>query len=128
MNMSDAAAKEIEAAETARYQAMFDENFEALGKLLGDDLVYTHSSASTDSKSSYIEALRSRKYRYKAVKRDDVKTRFYGDAALVTGRATLSVAVHGTDREIQNVYTNVWVKRAGGWEMVHWQSTPLPKA
>jgi ketosteroid isomerase-like protein len=126
--MSESVVKEIEAAEMQRYQAMFDENFEALGKLLGDDLVYTHSSASTDSKSSYIEALRSRKYHYKAARREDVKTRVYGDVAVVTGRANMNVAVHGADRELQNVYTNVWVRRAGGWQMVHWQSTPLPKA
>lgn len=125
--MSEATVKEIESAEMQRYQAMFDENFEALGRMLGDDLVYTHSSASTDSKSSYIEAMRSRKFHYKAVKREDVKTRLYGDVAVVTGRATINVAVNGADKKIKNVYTNVWVKRAGGWQMVHWQSTPLPQ-
>ena len=52
-------ADEALKAEDARYAAQTKSDFDALERLYGDDLVYVHSSAVTDSKASYIERQRS---------------------------------------------------------------------
>ena len=46
-------ADEALKAEDARYAAQTKSDFNALERLYGDDLVYVHSSAVTDSKASY---------------------------------------------------------------------------
>ena len=46
-------ADEALKAEDARYAAQTKSDFDALERLYGDDLVYVHSSAVTDSKASY---------------------------------------------------------------------------
>jgi hypothetical protein len=43
--MSDAIKAEIRKLEDRRFQAMIDSDFDTLDKLLGDGLIYTHSTA-----------------------------------------------------------------------------------
>lgn len=118
---------EIQAAEDARYRAMTSNDLAALASLLGDDLIYTHSSAVVDDKSSYLESLRSGKVKYLAAKRDGVKIRGYGDMAIVHGHAQVEAEINGEHRSLDNLFVNVWAKRAGAWQMVHWASTAIPK-
>ena len=50
--MSDAIKAEIKRLEKRRFQAMIDSDFDTLDKLLGDDLIYTHSTAQSDTRAS----------------------------------------------------------------------------
>lgn len=118
---------DIQAAEDARYRAMTSNDLAALAGLLGDDLIYTHSSAVVDDKASYLDALRTGKVKYLAAKRDGVRIRGYGDTAVVHGHARIEAEINGERRSLDNLFVNVWVKRAGGWQMVHWASTAIPK-
>jgi ketosteroid isomerase-like protein len=118
---------EIQAAEDARYRAMTSGDLAALAALLGDDLLYTHSSAVTDTKASYLESLRTGKVRYLAAKRDGVSIRGYGDTAVVHGHAQIEAEIDGARRSLDNMFVNVWVRRPAGWQMVHWASTAIPK-
>ena len=52
-------AEEAMKAEAARYAAQTANDFAAMEKLFGNDLTYNHSSAATDDKAKYIEAMRS---------------------------------------------------------------------
>jgi hypothetical protein len=40
--------------------------------------------------------------------------------------ATIDAIVEGKPKLLNSRYTNVWVKGAKGWQMVVWQSTPIP--
>lgn len=124
----DRGAVDVLAADDARYAAMIGQDYEALGRLLADDLLYTHSTAVTDTKAEYLAALRSGKYRYKAVRREGASVRIHGAIAIVNGRSFLEVDVEGVPKSLANVFVNVWVRTPGGWQMTAWQSTPLPKA
>jgi Domain of unknown function (DUF4440) len=122
--MSDVAT--LKSLEDQRYKAMIDKDLNALGRLLGDGLVYTHSNASTDTKASYIEGVRARKFDYRRAERFDEVVQFYGNTAVITGQAKIEVSVAGTPRLLNNRFVNVWVKGTNGWQMVVWQSTPIP--
>jgi hypothetical protein len=52
--MSDAIKAEIRKLEDRRFQAMIDSDFDTLDKLLGDGLIYTHSTAQSDTRAEYI--------------------------------------------------------------------------
>ena len=126
--MSNTALQQaIEAADDQRYQAMFKLDYAAMETVFGDDLAYTHSSSVTDSKASYIAAMKSGKYRYKTAQREAVTVRGYGDLALMHGRVTIEVDVDGAPRTLRNCFINAWAHRNGVWQMVHWQSTPIPQ-
>lgn len=127
MTATDTAAKEVLAADEARYAAMIAEDFPALDRLLADDLLYTHSTAVTDTKAQYLHALKSGKYRYKASRREGVSVKVHGDVAIVNGRAFIDVDVDGTPKSLSSVFVNAWVRTPSGWRMTAWQSTAVPK-
>ena len=122
----DAITREIRALEDRRYQAMIEGDLATLDALLGDSLVYTHSSSVVDGKASYLEALRAKKFVYRKVERPVENIQVHGDTAVVTGEVRLDVLLEGNPRALRSRFLNVWVKGPKGWQMVAWQSTPVP--
>ena len=120
-----ATEKDILAHEERRYRAMIALDEAELANLFADDLIYVHSSGAIDSKASYIDALRTGKFRYTKCERFEEKVRIYGDAALVTGRAQFEALIEGTPKTLRLRYLNVWTMRADGWKFTGWQSCPL---
>ena len=121
-------ADEAMKAETARYAAQTSNDFAAMEKLFGNDLTYNHSSAASDDKAKYIDAMRSGRTKYrKMTPNADVKTRTYGCIAIITGTAVYEVTAGGQDRTVPLRFTAIWAKRPSGVEFVSWQSTGIPK-
>lgn len=120
-------ADEAMKAETARYAAQTSNDFAAMEKLFGVDLTYNHSSAVSDDKAKYIDAMRSGRTKYrKMTPNSDVKTRTYGCVAIITGTAVYEVTAGGQDRTVPLRFTAIWAKRPTGLQFVSWQSTGIP--
>jgi len=119
-------AKEALRAEDARYAAQTGDDFTKLAKLIGEDLVYFHSSALVDNKASYIASQRSGKVKYRTMKRSDVTVRTYGCVAIMTGLSNFDVTVDGKDISVEMLFHSVWVKRAAGLQFVSWEATRVP--
>jgi len=120
------AADEAQRAEDARYAAQTGDDFTTLAGLIGDDLVYIHSSAIVDNKASYIDSQRSGKVKYRTMKRSDVTVRTYGCVAIITGLGNFDVTVDGKDISVEIRFHSVWAKRAAGMQFVSWEATRVP--
>jgi uncharacterized protein (TIGR02246 family) len=92
-----------------------------LDKLYTDDLTYTHSSGRVDTKASYIDSLKTGAAKYASIEREEVKVRFYGNAAIVTCRSVIKV----NNNTIPSRYIHVYVKQKGAWRMAAHQTTRL---
>ncbi|HKQ28152.1 MAG TPA: nuclear transport factor 2 family protein [Burkholderiales bacterium] len=112
--------------EDRRYRAMCDADAAALEALLADTLVYTHSYGGADSKASYLDGIRSKKWLYRKIERPEENIQIHGDCAVITGRVRIELLSEGKPKTLNSAFTNVWIKGAKGWQMVAWQSTPLP--
>jgi hypothetical protein len=119
-------ADEALKAEDSRYAAQTKSDFDALERLYGDDLVYVHSTAVTDSKASYIERQRSGLH-YRVMEPSDVKVRVFSCIAIITGRGDYEVTQNGQDSSPHLLFTAVWAKRGPNVQFVSWESTPIPK-
>jgi len=120
-------ADETMKAELARYAAQTSNDFAAMEKLFGADLVYNHSSAASDDKAKYIDGMRSGRTKYrKMTPNADVKTRTFGCLGIITGTAVYEVTAGGQDRTVPLRFTAIWAKRPSGIEFVSWQSTGIP--
>ena len=64
--------------EHQRIEAITKGNVHVLEEILGDDLIYTHTTARIDTKSSFIEAISSGRSRYRSVELEDVQVRHFG--------------------------------------------------
>ena len=116
----------IRLLESRRYTAMCEADAATLNELLADSLVYTHSYGGADSKASYLDGIRSKKWIYQAVERPIEDIQVHGDCAVVTGQVRIELLSGGQPKKLNSRFTNVWVKGRQGWQMVAWQSTPLP--
>ncbi|HVL37335.1 MAG TPA: nuclear transport factor 2 family protein [Burkholderiales bacterium] len=123
--MADA-RETLRGLEDRRYRAMCEADVKTLEELLADTLVYTHSNATTDSKKSYLEGVRAKKWDYRKIERLAEDIQVLGDCALITGRVRIEVVIDGAAKTLNSRFTNVWIKGARGWQMTAWQSTPVP--
>lgn len=119
-------AEELQKAEDARYTAQVTNNFEAMEKLFGEDLVYTHSSAAVDSKASYIDTMRSGNVRYRVMRRTEVVVRTYDCLGILTGNGEFDVTVKGQDITVPLRFTSIWAKRGDDMQFIGWQATRIP--
>ena len=113
-------------AEDARYAAQTTNDFAAMEKLIGDDLVYIHSSSVLDDKAAYIESMRSGTVKYRVMRRSEVKVRPYGCLALISGNADFDVTVKGQEMSVPLRFHSIWAKRPGGLQFISWQATRVP--
>jgi ketosteroid isomerase-like protein len=98
----------------------------ALERIYSDTLTYTHSSAVTDSKASYIANLKTGKTKYVSLEREDVKVRVYGNTALHTSKTNISLVTDGKPNSFAVKMLHVYVKEGKDWRMVAHQTTRLP--
>jgi ketosteroid isomerase-like protein len=123
--MSDATA-DIKKLEDRRFQAMIDGDFDTLDKLLGDDLIYTHSTGQSDTRAEYIAQCKNGRFKYSKIERPIENIQVYGDTVVVTGHTKMDVIADGKPKVLNSRYTDVWIRSPKGWQMVVWQSTPIP--
>jgi hypothetical protein len=119
-------AEEALRSEDARYAAQTGRDFAALQQLIGDDLVYIHSGANVDDKTTYIETQRAGTVVYRVMRRSDVTVRTYGCLALITGLGNFDVTLKGQDIAVEIRFHSIWAKRAGMVQFVSWEATRLP--
>jgi len=120
-----AAADTVKAAELSRFEAAQKNDLDALGKLLADDLTYTHSTGVLETKTVFLESLKSGKLQFKKIEPADLQVRVYGTTAVINGTAKLAVVSQGQPKDVNVRFTDVWVNHAGHWQMVALQSTKL---
>lgn len=118
--------KAIEEADARRTKATLDKDTATLATLFGDDLLYVHGSGTAETKEQYIGLIASRHYDYRSLTQLRRSFRGYGDLVLVDGDVRIQVVVPAGERNFVSRYLQAWAKRDGRWQMVSWQSTPMP--
>lgn len=114
------------ASEDARYAAQMGDDFGAMQKLFGEDLVYIHSSAVVDNKASYIDSMKSGTVKYRVMRRSDVTVRTYGCIAIISGLGNFDVTVKGQELAVEIRFHSIWAKRDDGLQFISWEATRTP--
>jgi uncharacterized protein (TIGR02246 family) len=119
----------IKQAEKDWATAVVTKDYATLDRVLADDLAYTHSDGRLDSKSGFIEALRSGKQAYNAAEHESIDVRMLGkDVALVRVRLKMTAAVAGQSATPANFSVlRVYQLKNGRWQLVGHQSARLAK-
>ena len=124
-----AAKAEVEASERQRFKAQVSKDYDFLGKVFADDLIYTHSGGKIDSKETYINSIKEGKSAYDAIDVEELRIRTYNDekAAVVNGTIMITQPTADGKTTLAHIrYAVVYVKNKGkGWQLVMWQSLKL---
>ena len=91
----------------------------ALASIYADDFTVTTDTGDVHTKAQRLEWVKANAARLSTLEFQDLKTRVYGDTAVVTGRAT------STGGAINSRIIQVWVKQGGTWRVVAGQNTPI---
>jgi hypothetical protein len=106
--------------ETRRIAAMVAKDIPALDSLLADNLSYTHSGGTTDTKASFLTLIKERG-RYLGIDYLTHQVTVWSDnTAMVRGLA--QIRLEGT-APYSVLFLDVWTLRDGAWKMVAWQAT-----
>ena len=130
MNDFDDIAATIRQLQGKRHQAMAGAHLELLDAMLDEALIYTHSDASRDRKSSYLQKVRDGVFDYdEVVSSEEEVTVLTPDTALVSGRMHLVGRLAGATKRFDNRFLAVWVRRHDGqWRLAAFQPTPTTVA
>lgn len=96
-----------------------------LEKLLGDQLIYAHSTGIIDSKSQYIAKVTSGKQKYEGVDHKSMTVKMYGDTAVVHAQMHMWGVNQSGKFDDHLMMLHVWLKRGGAWQMAAHQTTKL---
>lgn len=111
--------------EKSRFEAMVNQDLDALEKMLDPTLTYTHSNGLVESRADHLEHIRTGYIVYRAIRSLEMEMRCYGKTAVGTGMVQVDGRFNGRDFQIKLRYTDVYVKRPGGWKLVAWHSVKV---
>ena len=95
-----------------------------LKAIVGDGLIYTHSSGKLENKAECIAALVKSKSNF--VMQPHWTVQVYGDSAIVHGHMTAHGMADGKPTETKLDLLMVWVKTPNGWSLVARHTAKLP--
>lgn len=123
-NTSKAEA-ELRQIEETRRHAIATGDTKTLDRIYADDFVAIAGNGQVITKTDLFAVL-ARNDPSVVFTTDEINVRIFGETAVFTGRLT-GRAQDGTVVSVGR-FTHVFVKRAGRWQCVAGQSTPLPKS
>jgi hypothetical protein len=104
-----------------RFKAMVDEDVVKLEGLLNDDLTYGHTKGSTETKSGFIETVKSKRIDYLSFIPRDVNVRVYKKTAVLTGFIDVKVIYKNENLVFTTRFLEVQRKIDGNWLLTAWQ-------
>lgn len=128
MSEENRAIGQVQRLEDERYAAMVSKDIPTLERLLDDKLIYMHSTGVADSKSSYIEGLRTGVWDYQGIDRTEPRYQVDGDIVLVFGKLAIRMNSRGTFKAFESRALAVWVRKSDGWRLLAVQSGAIPDA
>ena len=94
----------------------------ALASIYADDYSIANDTGEVQTKAQRLEWVKANTARLSGLDFQDLKVRVYGDAAVVTGRAT------STTDGLNSRIIQVWVRQGGVWRLVAGQTTAIGPA
>jgi ketosteroid isomerase-like protein len=127
LEAADTVRATIRRLEERRYAAIVGGDVDALEELLSEQLVYTHSTASRETKSMYLARIRDRPISYQAVDHPEEAILIGDGVAVVVGTMIARMRLpDGGFHVIRNAATAVWGLEHGRWQLLAYAPTPLP--
>ncbi len=126
------AARESRAArdlkELARLESVWNEahlrgDADALDQLWADDLIVTVPDMPVMDKNEALALVRAGKMKFRRYQTSDLRTRIYGETALVTGQISRERDSATNEFEDDWRFTKVYVRRKGRWRVVAWHGS-----
>jgi hypothetical protein len=120
----------VTAEESAQQWATYVSQGQAdeLGKILDDSYQHIHGTGLVENREEFLGALRSGMRKYEPIQLEEVKTRLFGECAVVTGKFALKASIKGKMMEGVNRFSFVVAQTPQGPKIVSFQATAIKQA
>ena len=122
---NDNAEQQILKQQSARFSAMIDADVVKLETLLADDLTYGHTGGSTETKTGFIETVKTETIDYVSFVPRDLNVRVYENMAVLTGFIDVKAIVEEEEYVFTTRFLEVQRKVDGNWLLTAWQPVIL---
>lgn len=117
--------REVKQIEDQIGEAIVKRDAAFVERIWAEEFVYTGVRGEVKSKAEILAELKAGDLKFEEMKFDEVRIRVFGDAAVVTGRATTKGRSKQGEISGRFRYTRVYVKREGAWQLVSFQGTAI---
>ena len=92
------------------------------------DFIYIHSSGAQQSKTQFLEDVKTGRRKYYSITPGDMQARFYGNTGIVTGLTDMKLSAGGRDLDLKIRFTAVCIEQSGNgaWRVGNRLLSPLP--
>ena len=112
-------------AEDQITEAIAKGDADTLEKLWAPDYTFINPAGMLLTRDRRLRLMRSGVWKPDSYTRDDIRIRVFGNTAVVTYHAIEIGSMRGTGIPPERRGTTVWVKRAGTWQAVAQETTPV---
>lgn len=116
-------AEELYHVDVVRREAMISGDVSALGRILSDELVWTHSSGKTEDKNAMLHAIDSKTVCYQTLTIEEYSISQHGELFIYHGILNGSANREGVEKNLRSKFLSVWRLSGSLYEMLAWQST-----
>ena len=119
------AEQELLDRQRQRYAAAMSQDVEQLEQMVVDELRYCHTTGAVDTKTSYLETVRTGGIRWLEVNPLGMEARVYDNVGVIAGEVRQQITVGGRDQPIDmHIRTiEVYLKRDGRWQLSEFQAS-----
>ncbi len=96
--------------------------------MLTEDYVVTDPGGQLETRAQFIASLKDGSLAFTDVKYDEMKVSVYGDAAVLTAKLIIKATLSGHDISGEYRFTDVFIRKDGGWKSVAGQVGPIMPA
>ncbi|MBC8082182.1 MAG: DUF4440 domain-containing protein [Hymenobacter sp.] len=116
--------------ENERVRALLTRDYAAMERLVAPDCVHVETSGTARTTAEFLADFKAGNSVFDSFVIDENRVRFYGPAAVVTGRYHNVVRVKGQLQPLKRAcHTRVWVRQPDNtWRLVLHQATEMPTA
>ena len=117
----------VREAESERWRLLLAGDVERLRAVFADDLLYTHSNGSRDTRESYLALMSSGVLRYTRLDPEAATVTLHGSTAVVAGEVDLGTETPNGPFTTRLAYTVVWSRATSGdMRVAAWHSSVVP--
>lgn len=124
---SEPTSKNALDAQAYRFQLVINADATQLNSVLDDELIYTHTTGTTESKNEFLETVQSQRINYKVIEPIDVAIRLEANIAIITGTVNIEGEVENSGIEFSAKFVEVSRFVEGQWKLVTWQTVRVQK-
>ena len=117
--------EQIKGLERARQDAFVRGDVDFLDAQTADDYTTVNGTGALSTKPEMMRSLRAGTTTVKSYELSEMRTRVYGDVAVLTGIYRDESSVNGRTRRVNVRFIRVFVNQRGQWRAVSYQQTPL---